>query len=279
MTTKKKSTDCRQYRIGDFARYMGVTSEFLKHYQESGLIDVNQRASGYRYYRFDQSARILQYMRLRNYGMSLKEMSGFLTGTVDEAVDFLDQKTDEMRKQITRMQAVVEEHKRLRVWYEERCLKSVDWEICNVEPCCFLYHTSSRDFLESESIYDIIKDWSAWLPVTKSAMCVSPSLEPDVPHLHWGFAVRESLLKRYGLPVNEAVRRMVFGKAFVYHFSGLPNGFLMADIASGRHPAFLKMKELGFEQAGDALIVHEMQLTDESDGQICVGRCIIPVKD
>ena len=71
MATKKKTTDCRQYRIGDFARYLGVTSEFLKHYQESGLIDVNQRASGYRYYGFDQSGRILQYMRLRNYGMTL----------------------------------------------------------------------------------------------------------------------------------------------------------------------------------------------------------------
>lgn len=58
MATKKK-TDCRQYRIGDFARYLGVTAEFLKHYQESGLLDVTQRASGYRYYGFDQSARIL----------------------------------------------------------------------------------------------------------------------------------------------------------------------------------------------------------------------------
>lgn len=41
MATKKK-TDCRQYRIGDFARYLGVTAEFLKHYQESGLLDVTQ---------------------------------------------------------------------------------------------------------------------------------------------------------------------------------------------------------------------------------------------
>ena len=38
MATKKK-TDCRQYRIGDFARYLGVTAEFLKHYQETAHID------------------------------------------------------------------------------------------------------------------------------------------------------------------------------------------------------------------------------------------------
>lgn len=41
------------YRIGDFAKYLGVTSDFLKHYEEAGLIDVVQRASGYRYYPFN----------------------------------------------------------------------------------------------------------------------------------------------------------------------------------------------------------------------------------
>lgn len=253
MATKKK-TDCRQYRIGDFARYLGVTAEFLKHYQESGLLDVTQRASGYRYYGFDQSARILQYMRLRNYGISVKEMGPFLEGGLDEAVGCLDAKVDEMRAQIERMQAVVEEHERIRLWFEERCAKPVDWEVCNMEPHWFLYHTNS-------------------------AMCVAQSLEIDESHLHWGFAVRESLLKKYGIPVNEAVRRMGFGKAFVFHFSGIPNGFLMTDIVKGEHPAFQRMKALGFEQAGDALLVHELQLEAPGAERRCCGRFIIPVKD
>lgn len=156
MATKKK-TDCRQYRIGDFARYLGVTAEFLKHYQESGLLDVTQRASGYRYYGFDQSARILQYMRLRNYGISVKEMGPFLEGGLDEAVGCLDAKVDEMRAQIERMQAVVEEHERIRLWFEERCAKPVDWEVCNMEPHWFLYHTNSREFLETSCVYDVLK--------------------------------------------------------------------------------------------------------------------------
>lgn len=68
------------YRIGDFAKYLGVTSDFLKHYEEAGLIDVVQRASGYRYYPFNQAARVIEYMRLRNYGVTVKEMNGVLTG-------------------------------------------------------------------------------------------------------------------------------------------------------------------------------------------------------
>ena len=184
-----------------------------------------------------------------------------------------------MRAQIERMQAVVEEHERIRLWFEERRAKPVDWEVCNMEPHWFLYHTNSREFLETSCIYDVLKTWVAWLPVTKSAMCVAQSLEIDESHLHWGFAVRESLLKKYGIPVNEAVRRMDFGKAFVFHFSGIPNGFLMTDIVKGEHPAFLRMKALGFEQAGDALLVHELQLEAPGAERRCCGRFIIPVKD
>lgn len=148
-----------------------------------------------------------------------------------------------------------------------------------MEPHWFLYHTNSREFLETSCVYDVLKTWGAWLPVTKSAMCVAQSLEIDESHLHWGFAVRESLLKKYGIPVNEAVRRMGFGKAFVFHFSGIPNGFLMTDIVKGEHPAFQRMKALGFEQAGDALLVHELQLEAPGAERRCCGRFIIPVKD
>lgn len=38
---------------------MGVTPDFLKHYEECGLLDVHHSENGYRYFNFDQSSRIL----------------------------------------------------------------------------------------------------------------------------------------------------------------------------------------------------------------------------
>ena len=84
----KKAKEEKFYRIGDFAKYMGVTPDFLKHYEENGLLQVRYRESGYRYYNFDQSSRILEYMRLRNYGVSVKEMNAML-GDDDEAEEAL----------------------------------------------------------------------------------------------------------------------------------------------------------------------------------------------
>ena len=57
---------------------MGVTPDFLKHYEECGLLDVHHSENGYRYFNFDQSSRILEYMRLRNYGVTVKEMRAML---------------------------------------------------------------------------------------------------------------------------------------------------------------------------------------------------------
>ena len=73
------SSEHKLYRIGDYARYMGVTPDFLKHYEENGLLEVQYTSSGYRYYDFDQSSRILEYMRLRNYGVTVKDMSRMLS--------------------------------------------------------------------------------------------------------------------------------------------------------------------------------------------------------
>ena len=64
---KQPKSPRTNYRIAEFAEYMGVTPNFLKHYEECGLFDVHHRENGYRYFNFDQCSRILEYMRLRNY--------------------------------------------------------------------------------------------------------------------------------------------------------------------------------------------------------------------
>ena len=90
---------------------MGVTPDFLKHYEECGLLDVHHSENGYRYFNFDQSSRILEYMRLRNYGVTVKEMRAMLMADADEALLLLDKKVEELRRQADRISAVLEEHK------------------------------------------------------------------------------------------------------------------------------------------------------------------------
>ena len=130
---KQPKSPLTNYRIGEFAEYMGVTPDFLKHYEECGLLDVHHRENGYRYFNFDRCSRILEYMRLRNYGVTVKEMRSMLMADADEALLLLDKKVKELSKQADRISAVLDEHKRVHAWQQKRRIKPVDWEAREVE--------------------------------------------------------------------------------------------------------------------------------------------------
>ena len=268
----------KHYRIGDFARFLGVTSDFLKHYEAAGLLKVEHRESGYRYFTFDQSARVISCMRLRNYGVPVKEMGKMLSPDPEEVFGRLDGKADELEETVRRLQGIADEHRRLRRWYEAHRGKPLDWEIRETETIHFLPHTDDQDFKRDERIFELLKTWGSWMPITKSTLKVEPSAAGGKNALNWGFSVRESVLKRYRIPVNDAVERLHFGKCFVCHFCGLPDAFSMRDAASGEHPAYRLMEKLGFRPSGPALLLNEMRLSDaEDERNIGFGRFLIPI--
>lgn len=268
------------YRIGDFAKYMGVTPDFLKHYEANGLLNVRQLESGYRYYNFDQSSRILEYMRLRNYGVSVKEMNSMLGADDESAMRLLDEKAEMLRREAERITAVLEEHKRLKAWYEKRREKPVDWTVRDAEAYLFLPHSKFKDFIPDERIYAILRDWVDWMPVAKSALQIEPPKTPGgVYSMEWGLILRASLAEKYGIPVNDAVVRQPSAKAFIYHFVGMERFFDMEEIAHGRHPMFKQMAALGLKPAGRFHLVVEMKLADKDGSRRggC-GRFIVPIE-
>ena len=182
--------DIRRYRIGDFARYMGVTPDFLKHYEEHGLVQATHTEAGYRYYDFRQSARILEYMRLKNCGVSLKDMKSMLSAESDEALALMDERLEEVRRRMLFDAAVLEEYERFRNWYERRRSRPVEWEVREIEGRSFLPHTDGQDFIKDERIYELLKSWAAWMPVVKSGMLISPSSGSGLLQTAWGLVAR-----------------------------------------------------------------------------------------
>lgn len=271
----------KYYRIGDFAKYMGVTPDFLKHYEGNGLLEVQQSANGYRHYPFSQSAQILEYMRLRNYGVSVKEMRSYLSAGGEEAVALLDKKAEDMRLQAERMLAIVEEHRRIKSWFDERRRKPVDWEVRNVEAHCFLPHTNEQDFLMDERIYPLLKAWVDWMPIAKSSLRITPLKGQERRYsTSWGMILPAPIAQRYAIPLNGSIETMPATKAFVYHFVGMEALFSIDHIARGEHPMFDAMAQLGLKPAGTLYLVVEMKLTNPNGSRRGgSGRFIVPIAE
>ena len=267
------------YRIGDYAKYLGVTPDFLKHYEQFRVVSSEPKENGYRYYPFGQSYKILECMRLRNYGMSLRDIDVALVDDDPDAVmEKLDARVEAIERQILFEQAIVREHKQMRQWYAQMKGKEEDWFVAESEEMLFLPHTSRRNFLKDSRIYDILSDWLALMPLVKSSMCVPMPADFNQPleDYAWGLLIPVSVAEAFSLPLNDAVLRLPPRKTFFYHFSGKtwpqlnPQDLLHSDV-------YKKMSQLGLTPAGDLYMVMHMYTHINTDS-LRFGYYAVPIE-
>lgn len=268
-----------QYRIGDYAKYLGVTPDFLKHYEQFRIVSSEQKENGYRYYPFGQSYKILESMRLRGYGLPLRDIDAALIDDDAETImGRLDRRVEDIEKHILLEQALVREHRSLQAWFEQMEGKEEDWDVGMSEEMLFLPHTSRRNFLKDPRIYEILSDWLALMPMVRSCMCVpNPQAEPGpLRDYAWGLLVPVTTAQAFSLPVNDAVRRLPPRKTFFYHFSGKawpqlnPQDLL-------NNGVYKKMSQLGLAPAGDIYMTMHMYTHINSDS-LRYGYYAVPIE-
>ena len=216
-----KQPEKKTYRIGDYARYMGVTPDFLKHYEQFGLITPRVAQNGYRYYPFGESSRLLDCLVLRGYGVPLKEMSGMLhEDAADAFCQKLDERADALRRQIAVSQAVVQEHERLSRWMARMEGREEDWHVVELPALLFLPHTDLYTFLDDPRIYEVLSGWTPYMPMVKSCLRITAAKDGGSPAYCWGLGVRQDFAQEYGLPTNGVLEVLPARKAFVLDYCG-----------------------------------------------------------
>lgn len=107
-------------RIGDFSRISQTPVSTLRYYDEVGLlkpIEVDH-FTGYRYYTFDQLARLQRIQALKNLGFSLEEIARLLAEDLParQVHEMLQQKRAELHEQV---QDHHEQIERLDAWLKQ----------------------------------------------------------------------------------------------------------------------------------------------------------------
>lgn len=205
------------YRIGDYARFMGVSTDFLKHYEKLGLIRSEPAENGYRYYSFQQSAALLECMRLQNYGLSLREMhTALYESSFGDIKSLLDTRIDDMEKQLHFQQLVIDEHRRISQWMEMMKDQETRIVIKESEPIYFLPQSRQRDFIQDERITALLPAWVDAMPMVKSCRLIPDESSGQLPS--WGLAVTQSQLEALQLPLNDVVQRIEGGPFIHAHF-------------------------------------------------------------
>ncbi len=245
------------FKIGEFSRYMGVTPDFLKHYEQFRLVEPVIAENGYRYYPFRESSKILECMRLHGYGLSLREMDAMLNDDDLPAVrEKLDARTGEIARRLAFDQAVLEDYRRLSAWMDRMGGRSWDWRVEDGEEMVFLPQTKRREFSQDERIHALLKSWVRWMPVIKSALLVphpqadDPDEEAGGGEYSWGLIAPKRLIEDFSLPVNDVVIPLPKHKLFFYDFIGRSSTRGTDAIYFPRSQALAKLAQLGLKPAG-----------------------------
>ena len=213
----KHQDDIPLYRIGDYAHFMGVSTDLLKHYEKLNLIHSETARNGYRYYSFQQSAALLECMRLQNYGLSLREMhSALYESSFGDIKMLLDDKIDDMEKRLRFQQLVIDEHRRISQWMEMMQDRVTHITIKESESIYFLPQSRQRDFIQDERITALLPAWVDAMPMVKSCRMIPDASSGQLPS--WGLAVTQSQLEALQLPLNDAVQRIDGGPFVHAHF-------------------------------------------------------------
>ena len=264
-------TKVSQYKIGDYARYMGVTPDLLKHYEQHGLVTPEVSPSGYRYYPFTQSPALLSSMGLRSYGLPLREISAMLReDDLDAYLGRLEARTQEIRRQMRHEQALLDEHERLVRWLRRVSPRGEDFQIDNGHEMLFLHHSQNLSFIDEPEVYDILGGWTAWLPVVKSCLRI------DGEEKQWGLVIHRSFAEENDLPMSSAVRIMPARKRFVFSFSGYqaPEGVSLIDALEQRCRS--RMAAMNLFPTGDMLMIMLLQ-THEEGRSLSSGLFSVPI--
>ena len=276
---ENESNSMKLYRIGDYAKYMGVTPDFLKHYEQFRLIHAITGENGYRYYPFSESFKIFECMKLKNHGFTIKEMDRLLSDCSEsEVLASLADKADALEEELRFQQELLSEYRKFDAFMRKMNGKSSDWWIGTAEPMFFLPHTKWRQFLDDERVYALLDDWVHWMPIVRSAMMLpQDSLRRSDFRADcvWGLVMPQSLAEKHNLPLNDVVIRLPERKAFYYHYcehrrdtdaSSLPLNDMLKTLDS-----------LSLSPAGPVLDIMFMS-THINDIPAHNGRLIVPLE-
>ena len=161
-----------KYRIGEFAKRMGVSPHFLKYYEETGILKPDTQENHYRFYNLWDASVILECKRMKNMGFSVKESHKIVTdSTAADLEQMLQIHQQALTNELKQKQLILEALQNMRA--DLRLCQAGEWQIRTVPPVWFLPHTLEQQFVSDAGTYTQLDRWVEAMPVVHSAQRVT----------------------------------------------------------------------------------------------------------
>ena len=217
MCARFRDPAAQNYAIGDFAKKAGVSTHFLKFYEEKGILHPRVQENGYRYYDIRDASLVLECFRMKNMGLSVRQIEKGINGcTPQEVGEMLQQRENVLQSQLHEQQMHLQGLQNLRVAL--RLCEQGEWSVRTVPDVWYLPHTIGKEFVQDSRIYDQLPQWLDWMPVVTSAQIVQ--MGPDGKlNAEWGLGLEQTEAEQIGFAPKEPAQLLHQGRVLEMYCS------------------------------------------------------------
>lgn len=207
----------RNYSIGDFAKKAGVSTHFLKFYEEKGILHPKVKENGYRYYDIRDASLVLECHRMKNMGLSVREIEKGINGcTPQEVGAMLARQENDLQVQLHAQQMHLQGLQNLRVAL--RLCEQGEWSVRTVPDVWYLPHTIGKEFVQDSRIYDQLPQWLDWMPVVTSAQIVRGN-DVHAKRVEWGLGLEQAEAAQLGFAPQAPAQLLHLGRVLEIYCS------------------------------------------------------------
>ena len=217
MCARFRDPAAQNYAIGDFAKKAGVSTHFLKFYEEKGILHPRVQENGYRYYDIRDASLVLECFRMKNMGLSVRQIEkGINDCTEQEVAEMLQQRENVLQSQLHEQQMHLQGLQILRVAL--RLCEQGEWSVRTVPDVWYLPHTIGKEFVQDSRIYDQLPQWLDWMPVVTSAQIVRGN-DAHAERMEWGLGLEQAEAAQLGFAPQEPAQLLHLGRVLEIYCS------------------------------------------------------------
>lgn len=217
MCARFRDPAAQNYAIGDFAKKAGVSTHFLKFYEEKGILHPRVQENGYRYYDIRDASLVLECFRMKNMGLSVRQIEkGINDCTEQEVAEMLQQRENVLQSQLHEQQMHLLGLQNLRVAL--RLCEQGEWSVRTVPDVWYLPHTIGKEFVQDSRIYDQLPQWLDWMPVVTSAQIVRGN-DVHAKRVEWGLGLEQAEAAQLGFAPQAPAQLLHLGRVLEIYCS------------------------------------------------------------
>lgn len=217
MCARFRDPAAQNYAIGDFAKKAGVSTHFLKFYEEKGILHPRVQENGYRYYDIRDASLVLECFRMKNMGLSVRQIEkGINDCTEQEVAEMLQQRENVLQSQLHEQQMHLQGLQNLRVAL--RLCEQGEWSVRTVPDVWYLPHTIGKEFVQDSRIYDQLPQWLDWMPVVTSAQ-IARGNDAHAERMEWGLGLEQVEAAQLGFAPQEPAQLLHLGRVLEIYCS------------------------------------------------------------